>query len=239
MPYDHEMDIRLPAESVTNERVTFIRRTYAHLAGAILAFVLLETILVQVASPEFVLSLCGQTALGQLVVLVAFLAAGWMARAWAYSNASLALQYVGLGLYVVVQALLCLPLLYIAAYYIQDKTLIPTAGILTFSVFAGLTLTVFVTKKDYSFLRPILCVGSMILLGVAVAAIFIQAITLGLLFAFALVALVAGYILYDTSNVLHHYHPSQYVAAALELFADVATMFRMILYILMEMNRRN
>ncbi len=241
MPYDYEMDVRLPAESVQDERLAFIRRTYAHLAGAVLAFVALEAVLVQVASPEFVGSLMGigRPGWSELFVFFAFIGAGMIARVWANSNTSIGLQYLGLGFYVVVQSLLCLPLVYLAANYIQDKTLIPTAGILTLSVFGGLTLTVFVTKKDYSFLRPILCVGSMIIFGMVICAIIFQGITLGLLFAFALVALVSGYILYDTSNVLHHYHTSQYVGAALELFADVATMFRMILYILMRLNGRD
>jgi FtsH-binding integral membrane protein len=39
-----------------------------------------------------------------------------------------------------------------------------------------------------------------------------------------MVALAGGAILYDTSNVLHHYPEDRYVAAALELFASVALM---------------
>ena len=46
-----------------------------------------------------------------------------------------------------------------------------------------------------------------------------------------MIALASGYILYDTSNVLHHYREDQYVAAAIELFADVALMFWYILQI--------
>jgi FtsH-binding integral membrane protein len=41
------------------------------------------------------------------------------------------------------------------------------------------------------------------------------------------------YILYDTSNILHHYHTSQYVAASLALFADVVLLFWYILNLLM------
>jgi FtsH-binding integral membrane protein len=78
---------------------------------------------------------------------------------------------------------------------------IPTAGILTLGVFGGLTLSVFVTKKDYSPLRPILCVGSLIALGVIVAGV-ILGFPLGLFFSFAMVALMSGYILYYTSQVM-------------------------------------
>ena len=68
--------------------------------------------------------------------------------------------------------------------------------------------------------------------GVIVAAM-IFGFSLGLLFSFALVALACGYILYDTSNVLHHYRTDQHVAASLELFASVTMLFWYILRVLM------
>ena len=95
-----------------------------------------------------------------------------------------------------------------------------------------MTVSVFITRKDYSFLGPILSVACFIALGVIIAAI-IFGFTLGLFFSFAMVALLAGYILYDTSNVIHHYPTNMHVAAALELFADAALMFWYILRILM------
>ena len=39
--------------------------------------------------------------------------------------------------------------------------------------FGGLTMSVFVTRKDFSFLGPILTVGSLIALGLIVVAIFV------------------------------------------------------------------
>ncbi len=157
-----------------------------------------------------------------------------IAQAWARSETSSALQYAGLGLFVVAEAVIFLPLMYIAAYYCGD-TVIPTAGILTLTVFGGLTLSVFITRKDYSFLGPILCVASFIALGVIVAGI-LCGFNLGLFFAFAMVALMSGYILYDTSNVMLHYRTDQHVAAALALFASIATLFYYILYIVMMLN---
>ena len=52
-----------------------------------------------------------------------------------------------------------------------------------------------------------------------------------LLFCGALVILACGFILYDTSNVLHHYRTDQHVGAALELFASLALLFYYILRI--------
>ncbi len=130
-----------------------------------------------------------------------------------------------------------LPLLIVATHYF-DPQVIPEAGLLTLGVFGGLTLSVFVTRKDYSFLRPVLCVGMMIALALVIAS-FIFPFTLGLLFCFAMVALMSGYVLYDTSNVLLHYPTDRHVAAALELFADVALMFWYILRIVMAFSSRD
>lgn len=227
------------AQARPSERALFIRRTYAHLAGAILAFVGIEALLVNVAPPQLIGAMIGSR-MGWLMIMLAFMGASWIAQTWARSETSPAVQYAGLGLYVVAEAVIFLPLLYLAAHF-SDPTVIPTAGILTLTVFGGLTLSVFITRKDYSFLGPILCVGSLIALGVIVAGLLFG-FNLGLFFAFAMVALLSGYILYDTSNVMLHYRTEQHVAAALALFASIATLFYYILYIVMMLNgggRRN
>ena len=95
-----------------------------------------------------------------------------------------------------------------------------------------------ITRKDYSFLAPVLTVGSLIALGVIIAGICFG-FSLGLFFSFAMVALISGYILYDTSNVILHYPPDMHVAAALELLADVAMLFWYIVQILMSLNSRD
>jgi FtsH-binding integral membrane protein len=235
-------DLQYPyaASAGQKARAIFIRRTYAHLAGAVLAFVGLEALLLKAAEQHelAVLQFMLGGRAGWLIVLLAFMGAGWLARVWANSQTSRALQYMGLGLYVAAQAVIFLPLMIVASHFMPDQHLISTAGILTLAVFGGLTLAVFTTRKDFSYLRPVLCVGGMIALGVIVAACLFG-INLGLFFCFAMVALASGFILYDTSNVLHHYPTEQYVGAALELFASVALLFWYILQILMMLNRRN
>jgi FtsH-binding integral membrane protein len=57
-------------------------------------------------------------------------------------------------------------------------------------------------------------------------------------FSAAMIVLACGYILYDTSNVLHHYRTDQYVAAAVALFASVALLFWYVLRIMMAFSRR-
>ncbi|MCB1317091.1 MAG: Bax inhibitor-1 family protein, partial [Leptospiraceae bacterium] len=53
----------------------------------------------------------------------------------------------------------------------------------------------------------------------------------------AMVLFASGMILYTTSNVLHHYHPTQHVAASLALFASVALLFWYILRIVLAFSR--
>ena len=104
-------------------------------------------------------------------------------------------------------------------------------------MFGGLTFTAFTTRKDFSFLGGILKIGSFVALGFIVASI-IFGFSLGLLFSLVMIGFAAGAILYDTSNIIHHYHTGQHVAAALSLFASVALLFWYILRIMMRFSRR-
>jgi hypothetical protein len=231
------MDYPFAAQAGASDRATFIRRTYAHLAGAILAFVGLEAALLQSVDQDKVLKLfTGGGNIGWLLIMVAFMAAGWMSRTFAYQRSSQAMQYFGLGLYVVTWAVMFLPMMIIATKY-TDPSVIPTAGILTLAVFGGLTIAVLTTKKDFSFLAPILSVASMVTLGVIVAACLFG-FSLGLFFSFAMVGLFSAYTLFYTSRILLQYHTDQYVGAALELFACVAMLMWYILQILMSLDRR-
>jgi FtsH-binding integral membrane protein len=231
------VEYKLAARAQASERAAFIRRTYAHLAGAILAFVGLEALLLRLPGlDDFMPALFGSS-LGWILVLVAFMGVSVVARSWARSGASQGLQYAGLGLYVVAEALIFLPLLWIADRYFHDEHVIATAGIFTLAIAGGLTVAVFLTRQDYSYLGPILGVCSWLALGVIVVACLFS-LNLGVFFCLAMVGLASGWIIYQTSNVLHQYRTDQHVAAALALFAAVALLFWYILQIAMLRSRR-
>jgi FtsH-binding integral membrane protein len=220
------------AEALPQERASFIRKTYAHLAGAILLFILMETYLVVSGAGMWI----AQTMLGGnfswLIVLGAFMGISMLAQWWANSQTSKPLQYMGLLLYTVAEAIIFLPLLFLAAIRTGGGEIIMQAGIVTLGLFAGLTAVVFLTRKDFSFLAPVLTIGGFLALGFIVASILFG-FSLGNLFAFVMVAFAAGAILFDTSNVLHRYRTDQHVAASLSLFASVALLFWYILRIFM------
>ncbi|MBL8797427.1 MAG: US12 family protein [Planctomycetia bacterium] len=230
MSYGYDLGIPA-AQAQADERATFIRRTYGHLAVAILGFVALTAGLCSIPGIEGFIAKMTQSQISWLVVMGMFMFVSWIAERWAQSNTSLGMQYAGLALYVVAQSIVFLPLIYIAAFLIKDQTVLPTAGILTLGVFGGLSTAVLVTKKDFSFLGPILSVAGWLALAFIVAAV-IFGFSLGLIFSFAMVAFASAAILYQTSNVLHYYPTNMYVAAALALFAAVALLFWYILRIL-------
>jgi FtsH-binding integral membrane protein len=73
----------------------------------------------------------------------------------------------------------------------------------------------------------------MAVFGIAICSM-IFGFSLGTLYSGAVVLLMGGYILYYTSNVLHHYPVGAHVAAALALFSALATLFWYVLRILMD-----
>lgn len=225
----------LAAQAATDERSDFITKTYLHLAGAIGLFVILETVLLSIPGIENLVQMMIGTRYGWLVVLGLFMLVSHVAESWAQSAVNPATQYMGLGLYVVAESVIFAPLLYIARAV--DADIIPTAGIATLGLFAVLTIIVFVTRKDFSFLRTVLLFGGLAAFGLIVVAVLFQ-FALGPIFTYAMIALACGYILYHTSNVMLHYRIGQHVAAALALFASVALLFWYILQLFLS-SRRN
>jgi len=213
-------------------RAAFIRKTYSHVFGATLAFVALEAAFFATNLPEAIFRAVTIQWFGPLLMLLGLIGAGWLARAWAHGSTSVGTQYLGLGLYVVAEALFFAPWLWYASHF--GENVIPMAGFLTLAVFGALTAVVFITGADFSFLRSALSVMSLAALAIIVA---------GMIFGFSfplflcglLLMLACGYILYDTSNILHHYPTTQYVGASLELFASLALLFwemiRIVLYV--------
>jgi hypothetical protein len=168
----------------------------------------------------------------------------WVADQWARSATSIGMQYAGLFLGVIAWAVLFLPLLAIAKLLTLNVEglgqigVIPAAGVTTLVMFGGLTAVAFLTKKDFSFLRG--------MLGIAVFAAFALIVVsllfgfhLGIWFSAAMVIVACGYILYDTSNIIHHYRTDQYVAASLALFASVALLFWYVVRIFIALSGRD
>jgi FtsH-binding integral membrane protein len=212
------------AQATADVRSRFIVRTYNHLFGAIAIFTLIEIALFKSgwAKPiaEFMLSV------HWLFILGAFMIVGWFSSRAAATAKSLGSQYAALLAFVAAEAIIFVPLLYIANNY-APGALSSAAGTTILGV-AGLTVVAFVTRKDFSFLRGILMWAFVVALVLIVASVAFG-FQLGTWFSVAMIGFAGAAVLYDTSNVLHRYEEDRYVAAALQLFASIALMFYYVL----------
>ncbi|MFV0606612.1 MAG: Bax inhibitor-1 family protein [Niabella sp.] len=217
------------AQATPTERVEFYKKTYMHVAMALLSFMLVESVLLKAVPEELIIKMVSGKYIW-LFILGAFWLASMFLNKLAFA-ADRTTQYLGLGLYVLIEAIIFLPLIYIALLYAGPQV-IQQAALITLFMFGGLTAVVFFTKTDFSFLRPAIIIGGFIALGLIVAgAIF--GFNLGLWFSVAMVALAAGSILYQTHQIKDQYYTNQYVGAALQLFASIMLLFWYILRILM------
>lgn len=229
--YENTMRGYTVADALPEERATFIRKTYAHLAMAVLAFGAMTFYLIYSGAGKPVASMMLSGPYSWLIVLGLFMGVSYMAQKWALSDTSVPLQYMGLILFTVAESIIFLPLMFMAATY-GGADVFAKAGVVTLGLFLGLSAVVLITRKDFSFLGPILMIGGFVALGFIASGI-IFGFSIGSIFAFAMVAFAGGSILYETSNMLHRYNTNQHVAASLGLFASVALLFYYILMIFM------
>ncbi|MCA9532675.1 MAG: Bax inhibitor-1/YccA family protein [Myxococcales bacterium] len=217
-----------PSQTAVADRSTFIVKTYLHLLGAIMAFVAIE---VGIFASGLALPLAqAMMGVSWLLVLGAFMMVSWLGSRVAATAESKVAQYAALGAYVLAEAIIFVPMLLIAD--MQAGGVITSAALVTIMGFLGLTAVVFVTRKDFSFLRGVLLwAGFGVLLLIVAGVLF--GFELGTFFSVGMVVFAGAAILYDTSNVLHHYPEDRYVGAALALFASVALLFWYVLRLFM------
>ncbi|KPE51094.1 Bax inhibitor-1 family protein [Chryseobacterium indologenes] len=219
----------LVAHSSEVEKADFYRKTYLHVALSILAFIGVETLLLKIVPVELIAMMFGQKYTWLLIIGVFWLAS-ILANKWSLAQ-SRSTQYLGLGFYIVLEAVIFLPLIYIAVNTAGGNVIFQ-AAMLTVSMFAGLSLVAFMSNKDFSFLRNVIVIGGFIAIGLIVAgAIF--GFNLGLWFSVGMVLLASASILYETSKLKNTYTTGQYVGASLQLFASIMLLFWYILRILM------
>ncbi len=228
---ENEFKPMLVAQLSNEEQVTFYKKTYTHVAGGVLVFILFEYILLQ---SETILNFALSMTQGWrwLLMLGGFMFITNYAENMALRTVDKNKQYLAYGLYILAEAFIFLPLIYIAIAYTQSFDLLNQAAIVTLSLFTGLSAIVLVTKKDFSFLKSGLTVGFFIAIGLIIAGTLFG-FNLGLWFSVGMCALAAGSILYQTSNMVHKYSPDQHIPAALGLFASLMLLFWYVLRIFM------
>lgn len=206
------------------DQQTFLRQTYGHLLGAVVAFIALEYVLF---ASGIAALLAPIMASNWLIVLGGFMLLGFVTRYFTSKKSTPSMQYIEMAVTVVLQAVIFLPLLAYAVYF-TDGTVLSHAAMITLGMFGVLTAIVAYTGKNFSFMGPFLAVIGIAAL-VAIVGSILFSVTLGFYFALAMVVFAAAVVLYETSNVLHQYGPGQHIAAATGLFAAVALLFYYVL----------
>ncbi len=214
-------------------RGNFIVRTYTHLFGAILLFTAIEVLLFKTGMAERISQ--AMMSAPWLLVLGGFVVVSWLASRTAAVAQSMPMQYVALAGYVAAEAIIFVPLLYIADRYAPGA--IRGAALSTLIGFTGLTLIAFGTRKDFTLLG-----GFLAWIGVSAVVLIVISLlfgwNLGTWFSVAMVVFAGGCILYDTSAIMKSYPADRHVSAALQLFASVALMFWYVLRIFIASSRR-
>jgi FtsH-binding integral membrane protein len=217
-----------PVSSLSVEdRSNFIWKCYAHVVGAILAF---AAVSVYLFTSGISAAIAAPMMNNWFLVLGAFILASWGATHVAHRIESRNAQYAAFAAFIVVEALIFAPMLYIA--YMMEPGIIDSAVGVTVLGSVGLVAVAMITRRDFSFLRGMLVwVGILALVAIAGSLLF--GFQLGTWFSVAMIGFAGAAVLYDTSNIMHHYPQDRYVAASMQLFASIAMMFWYILRLFM------
>jgi FtsH-binding integral membrane protein len=222
----HESNPFIVADAPAADRAAFFRRTYGLVAASFGAFaVTLYALFVSGIAETFMRSIAGVGNWGMLGVMVLFWVGTTAAQSLAFSRASRLAQYAGLGLYVLLQAIIFVPLIVYTAYVTKGnpgEILIP-ACMATGALVVALTAVVFMTNMDFSFLKVAIVIGSICALGIVIVSLF-AGWSLGAWFSIAMIVLMATVILYQTNEVKNTMETDQHVAAAFVLFSSFVTL---------------
>lgn len=218
------------SEAPASDRVAFFKRTYLHVAGAFAAFgaLLYAFFVTDVARSimqGFGSILSSMGGFGILVVMLMFWGGTYVAQKLAENRASRPSQYLGLGLYVVLEAIIFVPLIAMVAHRTHgnpSEILIPACAV-TAALVVGLTVAVFTMGIDFSFLRVAIVIGSICALGIILVAAFTDS-QLGNWFSIIMILLMATVILYQTQVIKDSCETDQHVLAAFILFSAFVTL---------------
>ena len=226
------MNAMAPVSSLAvSDRSEFIWKCYAHVVGAIIAVAVIETYLFQ---SGVAWAIAGPMMQSPMLVLMAFIGLSWGASHLAHRLESKTSQYAAFAAFVVTWSLMFVPMLAIAMVKSAESgsNIVESAASVTIFGCVALIATAMITRRDFSFLRGILVWGFFIAMGL-IGASFLFGWNLGTWFSVGMIGFAGAAVLYDTSNIMHHYPQDKYVAASMALFGSIAMMFWYILRLFM------
>ncbi len=220
----YSLDGQIPAaEAAVDERAAFLKRTYAWLGAGVLFWCFTMWGVQHVpAIAEMSLWLRNN----YIVTIVLLMGGGFVVRMLSTKALIGPVSYL---LYAFFFGLLIGPLVAYAELA-GHADVVSMASLTTGTVFIGLTAYVFISGKDFSWMGGALAIGLFALIAVALCG-WLFGFSIGVWFAIAAAVLYSGYILYDTSQILHHMPTNMHIAAAANLFVNIVLLFYYILMI--------
>ena len=209
------------AEASLAERLSFIRKVYALFFVATLFAI--GGVWLGFAFPPLMIAAANHPFIALFVMIGAVMGA----QAVRHVRGVNLLALFG---FTTLTGLIISPLMYIVGR--ENPSSILQAGVLTVGIFGGLTAYVFISKRDFSFLRGMVTTGLIVVVLAALLNMFLGSSALGFAVAAASLLLFAGFVLYDTSNIIRRYPTNEYVAGALSLYLDAFNIFLALIRIL-------
>ena len=220
------------ANASVEDRSEFIWKCYAHVVGGLLAFAGILAYFVQSGIADSIFRLVlGGGSMGWLAAMGLFILVSWGASHVAHRVDSKPAQYAAYAVLVFAEALIFSPMILLATQFVG---VLDAAIGITLVGCVALIATAMITRKDFSFLRGILTWGFFLILMLIGGSIIFGA-NLGTWFSVGMIGFAGVAVLYDTSNIMHHYPQDRYVAASMALFASIALMFWYILQLLLSL----
>ncbi len=217
------------SHATDEQRAAFYKKTYGHVAGGILLFILFEYYLL---NSEVVVNFMFSMLQGfrWLLLLGGFMFITHYAESTAMRTSDKKMQYIAYAAYILAEAVIFVPLLYFAMELPECGEVVKQAAIVTLMLFAGLSSLVLILGKDFSFLHSALIIGGFLAIGLVIGGTLFG-FNMGLWFSVGMCVLAAGSILYQTSNLMHRFTSEDYIPAAIGLFASLMLLFWYILRI--------
>lgn len=206
----------LEATLATNK---LIRNTYTLLSMTLLFSALMAGLSVYLRMPPMTYLL----GLGGAFVLI------WLVLPRTANSAK------GLGVVFAITGLLGFslgPLLTVYLSLPNGPQIVGTAFAGTGVIFLGLSGYALMSRRDFSFMGGFLIMGILVVLMAALANIFLAIPALSLAISAAVIFIMSGFLLYDTSRMVHAGGSTNYVLMTVSLYLNIFNIFVHLLHIL-------
>jgi len=195
-----------------------LRNTYALLSATLLFSAVMAAVSMAIAPPRMMAMVATLGAIGILMFVL---------PKFENSSTGVGIVFLGTGLLGFGLG----PMLNAYASLPNGPTIVATAMGGTGVIFLALSAYVLTTKKSFDFMGGMLFVGLMVVFGAMIVNIFAQIPALSIALSGAIVLLMSGFILFDTSRIVNG-GETNYIRATVSMFLNIFNLFTSLLHLL-------